>query len=45
LQVARFASKGKLRVAVGAGVNKRYLGRMYSVLHSRRGKDKRIKKV
>jgi hypothetical protein len=45
LQVAGFAGKGKLKVAVGAGVNRRYLGRMYSVLHSKGGRDRGIKKA
>jgi hypothetical protein len=39
LQVAGFAGRGKLRVAAGAGVNRRYLGGMCSVLHSRGGRD------
>jgi hypothetical protein len=45
LQVAGFAGRGKLRVAAGAGVNRRYLGRMCSVLHSRGGRDRGIKEA
>jgi hypothetical protein len=44
-RVAGFAGKGKLRVAAGAGVNRRYLGGMCSVLHSRGGRDKGIKEA
>jgi hypothetical protein len=38
-RVAGFAGRGKLRVAGCTGVNRRYLGRMCSVLHSRGGRD------
>jgi hypothetical protein len=45
LQVAGFAGRGKLRVAAGAGVNRQYLGKMCSVLHSRGGRDGGIEKA
>jgi hypothetical protein len=45
LQVAGFTGRGKLRVAAGAGVNRRYLGRMCSVLHSRGGRNRGIKEA
>jgi hypothetical protein len=44
-QVAGFAGRGKLRVAAGAGVNRRYLGGMCSVLHSRGGRDRGIEEA
>jgi hypothetical protein len=45
LRVAGFAGRGKLRVAAGAGVNRRYLGKMCSVLHSRGGRNGGIEKA
>jgi hypothetical protein len=45
LQVAGFISKGKLKVAAGAGVNKQYLGRMCSVLHSKGSRDEGIEEA
>jgi hypothetical protein len=44
-QVAGFAGRGKLKVAAGAGVNRRYLGGMCSVLHSRGGRDRGIEEA
>jgi hypothetical protein len=44
-RVAGFTGRGKLKVAASAGVNRRYLGRMCSVLHSREGKDKGIEEA
>jgi hypothetical protein len=45
LRVARFTGRGKLRVAGCIRVNKQYLGKMCSVLHSKKGKNKEIKKA
>jgi hypothetical protein len=45
LRVAGFTGRGKLRVAAGAGVNRRYLGGMCSVLHSRGGRDEGIEEA
>jgi hypothetical protein len=45
LQVAGFIGRSKLRVAAGVGVNRRYLGKMCSVLHSRGGRDRGIEEA
>ena len=45
MQVAGFIGKGKLRVVEYAEVNRQYLGKICSVLHSRGGRDRGIEEA